>query len=273
MFAGGGIRCFWHGGFMAAAARPLDFRPRRICGVSGGALSAAAFLGDVEERLLDTMADAFGRTDRNVSWHDLDGTHGLTPHQRIYREVVDAVLASPAQEKIAAGPAFQVFVSLPSPRAPRLHAMLAGGGYEVEKAILKRPRTALARALGMRGLRIDARQAAREGRLHDLVAAAATIPPVFRIPEWDGRPVTDGGMLDQAPRPDPDGGRTLFLMTRGYARLPESGPREAYVVPSAHPAGNKIDFTDPGTLRNAWELGERDGRAWLSARTDDRSER
>ncbi|RVT82215.1 patatin-like phospholipase family protein [Rhodobacteraceae bacterium CCMM004] len=261
VFSGGGIRCFWHGGWMTTVSERWSFDPARVTGVSGGALSASAWLAGAEERLLDVMSRAFRGEDANVSWHDINDEDGLTPHQRVYREVVEEVLAPPAQKRIADGPAFQILVGRPADGAlTQLHALLSGAAYSAEKVLIARPDSEWAETLGLTGELIDARAAAREGRLVELVCAAATIPPVFRIPDWDGRPVIDGGMVDQAPSPEPDEGRTLVLLTRDYREIPDDG--RSYVIPSRHVLDGKIDFTDPDKLKAAWELGAADGRAW-----------
>ena len=96
----------------------------------------------------------------------------------------------------------------------------------------------------------------------DLVCAAATIPPIFEPPVWAGNKVIDGGMIDQAPMPDPDEGRTLVLLTRRYDKLPDVEGR-LYVAPSEEVDAEKIDFTDPALLRRTWEQGEADGRSFL----------
>jgi predicted acylesterase/phospholipase RssA len=134
---------------------------------------------------------------------------------------------------------------------------------------MSRPRSALPEALGMESELVDARQAARDGRLTDLICAAATIPPVFRIPDWDGRPACDGAMVDQIPLPDPDRGQTLLLMSRTYDNLPEDTDRLHHVTPSEKPVDGKIDFTDPDKVEKAWALGEKDGRTWLERRQQD----
>lgn len=260
VFSGGGTRCFWHGGWMKVVTGRRQLDPARVIGVSGGALSAAAWLGDVEARLRDTMIDTFSAVDRNVTWHDIDGDDGLTPHQRVYTEVIETVLDAQTQSRIADGPEFQVLLARPKGEGAiaQMHALLAGSAYEIEKRLVDRPDPRWSAAVGLREYRADARAAARQGTLQKLILAAATIPPIFRMPEWDGEPVADGGMVNQAPMPDPDKGTTLVLLTRNYRKMPEDG--NTYVTPSEPVLDGKIDFTDPRKLREAWDLGEKDGR-------------
>ncbi len=269
VFSGGGIRCFWHGGWIETVTAARALQPARIIGVSGGALSGAAWLAGREQVLFDVMSEAFSDEPQNITWHDLEGDEGLTPHQRVYRSVVEKVLDEAAQAGISEGPAFQIFLGRPPEGAlSDLAALLGGSAYELEKRLFARGTSDWSVKFGLSGERIDARAAAAEGRLADLVTAAATIPPVFSILDWDGAPVIDGGMVDQTPFPEPDRGRTLVLLTRSYSDLPYAPDRD-FVEPSEPVLDQKIDFTDPAKLKEAWRLGQQDGAAWLAARTDD----
>lgn len=260
VFAGGGTRCFWQGGFLDVVRPQLPSEPQRDCGVSGGALAAASYLAHRGHRLLQTMCDAFSGQERNVTWRALRRGKGLTPHRRIYRDVVAEVLDAEAAGRIAEGPSFQVLIASPvlggNSRAAGLLPVLL---YELELHLRSRPHLRWARAAGLEARLVDGRRAARERRLVDLVCAAAAVPPLFGDVCWEGRRVIDAGMADQAPMPDPDRGRTLILLTRGYRNLPKDAGR-VYVSPGRETPADKLDFTDPGKLRRTWDLGEADGR-------------
>jgi predicted acylesterase/phospholipase RssA len=139
--------------------------------------------------------------------------------------------------------------------------------YEAELHVVNSPHFNWAERVGLEPVLVDANAAAREGRLAELVIAAATIPPVFTPPDWDGRPVVDGGMADQAPMPDPDEGETLILLTRRYRQIPDA-PHRTYLAPSEETPADKIDFTDPGKLRDTWAQGEADARRLLDAQPE-----
>jgi hypothetical protein len=259
VFSGGGLRCFWHGGWIEAVEEQVSFAPDRVTGSSGGALSAAAWLAGREHALFDRFSRALRENDNNVSLRDLtDGKDGRSPHQRVYEAIVRDVIDDAAQARIANGPAFQISVSTPgTTAAPTLRALVGGTIYRVEQLVAATP---LERRL------IDAREAARQRRLPDLIRMAATVPPAFAHDDWDGEPVYDGGMVDKAPLPEPDEGRTLVLLTRRFKTLPQDAGegRIDYVQPSGPVlSGSKLDFTDPALLREAWDQGRRDGRAWL----------
>ena len=66
VFSGGGLRCFWQGGFMQELEKTRHYKPERITGVSGGALAGAAWLGGIEDRLLQVMCARFEEQDSNL---------------------------------------------------------------------------------------------------------------------------------------------------------------------------------------------------------------
>jgi len=260
VFSGGGTRCFWHGGFLSEIGSFEDFAPERVCGVSGGALSASSWISGNEDRCKQVMGEIFERNESNI---DLSSDNA-TPHQELYREAVQGTLPRDAIDRIAEGPQFQVQLGCPPQFIPpRLFAAICGLSYQVEQFVVGTPRLRVTRVLGLEALLVDARQAAREGRLIDLVCAAATIPPVFDIPCWDGRDVVDGGMVTKAPFPEPDEGRTLVMMTRQYRNLPES-PDKLYVTPSQEVEADKIDFTRREKIEETWAQGRADARNFLA---------
>ncbi|KAA9005294.1 patatin-like phospholipase family protein [Histidinibacterium aquaticum] len=265
VFSGGGLRCFWQGGFVDVVRDEIGLDPKRIASVSGGALSAAGFICRRGKMVLDVMMERFAEADSNIAW-DTYETDGMTPHQRIYREVVERVIDVEARQIISDGPSYQVLIGHPPShgwsKATGTAATLA---YEAELHTVSSPHMSLPEKFGVSASLVDAREAAREGTLTDLICAAATIPPVFDPPMWHGKPVIDGGMFDQAPFPDPDEGRTLIMLTRRYRNVPEAEGR-VYLPPEQACPADKIDFTDPEKLRATWACGEEDGRRWLKDR-------
>lgn len=263
VFSGGGLRCFWQGGFLTRLEQVRKFTPERVTGVSGGAMAGAAWIAGIEDRLLDVMCDAFQKRDHNLDLFAAD-EEGITPHQRIYCDVVETVLDEAAKERVANGPAFQIQIAHPpSTGHPTMTGTALAAAYEAELHIVGSPHFDWAEKMGLTSQLVDANQAARDGRLVELINAAAVIPPVFEPPLWGDRRVVDGGMADQAPLPDPDEGETLVLLTRPYKKLPDV-PGRVYVWPSEETPADKIDFTDPQKLRDTWALGEQDAEAYLN---------
>ena len=265
VFSGGGLRCFWQGGVMDVLDDHAPLKPKRITGVSGGALASVAWLGGMRDGLLNRMCAAFEDRDSNLDLFNAD-EDGITPHQRMYCRVVDEVVTDAVQRRIANGPALQILIAYPPDNA--LPATLTGtalaAAYEAELHSVGSPYFSWAEKRGLTAQLIDANAAARDGRLVDRICAAAVIPPVFEPPLWNGRRVVDGGMADQAPMPDPDDGTTLVLLTREYKRIPEH-PNRSYLFPSEETEADKIDFTDPQKLKSTWAQGRSDAEAWIKA--------
>ncbi|MEO0636009.1 MAG: patatin-like phospholipase family protein [Pseudomonadota bacterium] len=267
VFSGGGTRCFWQGGFLNTVREPLNIVPQRITGVSGGALSAASFIARNGEKVLRVMGDAFeaNARDRQVPLAIL---RGKSAHERIYRSVVAETMDVEAVDAIANGPQFHITLSVPPqwlPTAPAVY--LSFLAYKLDQTVRSNPHISLPGKLGARNVRVDARQAARDGVLVDLICAAATIPPVFSIVQWppqSGPFIMDGGTTDNAPMPHPDEGDTLVLMTRRYRRLP-ANPHCVYVEPTTPVPASKLDFTDRTKIERGWAIGQADGERFLKA--------
>lgn len=266
-FSGGGIRCFWQGGALHELQCVQEIAPSRVAAVSGGALSAATVIAGRGDQLIETFARHLARQDHNVESNlSASDVEDLTPHQRLYNDVVHDVLSQDACEAVANGPAFEVLLCRPPPFLPtKFSAALTVALYEVDKHLRSTPYGKFAKWGGARAIRVDGRQAAREGKLPELVCLAATIPPVFEIRQWQGKPVIDAGTVDNAPVPVPDEGNTLVLLTRSYRNLPER-ERCTYVFPSHETPADKIDFTDAGGLRQTYEQGRKDMRKLLRDR-------
>ncbi len=231
--------------------------------MSGGALAACCHVAGRDRALLDIMGGRFAEQEHNVAEAPLTGEKGLTPHQELYRAVVEEALNDEAVSRIADGPALQVTLARPPRRLPlKAGAFLALLLYEIDQKARSSPHMALPVTIGTKALTIDARQAARDGKLRDLVCAAAVIPPVFDLPTWEGDRVMDAGTCDNAPLPEPDEGPTLILLTRRYRNVPEREDR-LYVPPSDETPADKIDFTDREKIERTWEMGRKDGQAFL----------
>ncbi|QFU09801.1 Patatin-like phospholipase [Rhodobacteraceae bacterium THAF1] len=265
VFSGGGTRCMWQGGFMDVLRAEVPISPQRITGVSGGACTGCGFLTNRGPRVRDTFIEAFAAHDRNVPLHEpFDDETGNSPHQQIYRGIVEDCFGdTEAHGLIAEGPDFHILLARPPDYDwPKLSGAAMTLVYVADTNVRSTPHLKWAQKAGLTAELIDANAAARAGDLTDLVCAAATIPPAFDPPEWDGAPAVDAGMADQAPLPKDDAGRTLILLTKRFRNLPQED-RLTYVQPSEEVPADKIDFTDPDKLRETWAIGEEDARRFL----------
>lgn len=266
VFSGGGTRCMWQGGFIHVLNDSVPMAPKRITGVSGGACSGCGFVTHRGRQVLDIFVKAFSRIDRNLPVDELfDGEPGKSPHQQAYRDVIeDSFGDAEARRIVAEGPSLQVLIARPPDTS---WARMTGAAmtlvYVADSKIRSTPHLTWAQKAGLTEELVDANQAARDGRLTDLICAAATIPPAFDPPDWDGLPAIDAGMADQAPMPEPDEGTSLILLTKRFRNFPDI-PGRTYVQPSEEVPADKIDFTDPEKLERTWALGESDARTFLT---------
>ncbi|PZX16613.1 patatin-like phospholipase [Palleronia aestuarii] len=274
VFSGGGTRCMWQGGFIDYLRTEIPIEPKRIIGVSGGACTGCGFITKRGTRVRDTFIDRFAAHDRNIPLHEpFDGEPGRSPHQLLYRDIIEECFGDEeARKQIAEGPQFQILIARPPDDDwKRLTGAAMTLVYVADTQIRSNPHLEWAEKMGLREERVDANQAARDGTLLDLVCAAATIPPAFDPPDWDGRPAIDAGMADQAPMPVPDEGTSLILLTKRFRNLPKIEGR-TYVQPSQEVPADKIDFTDPEQVRDTWRIGEEDARNFLAELREAKSE-
>lgn len=264
-FSGGGLRCFWQGGALDVLRDRRRLEPDSVAATSGGALSAACFIACRGDDLLRVFSAHLKPQDHNFEIDGVDDdTEDLTPHQQLYRDVVEETLTDSACDQIASGPGFEVLLARP----PRFLPLGPGAAltmvlYKLDKLIRSSPHGRFAKLAGARELRIDARQAAREGLLRDLVCLAASIPPVFEIRRWKGKSVIDAGTIENAPLPETINGAALVLLTRSYRNLPKVDGR-TYIYPSEATPADKIDFTDADALERTYRQGQRDMEEILS---------
>lgn len=259
-FGGGGTRCFWQGGFLSAVSEDIGLQPRRIDAVSGGTMSAAVYVAGLAERLLDIMTDRFDRRDWNIDPEAITDNRDVLPHHSLYRDAIEETFDNAeAQQAIAEGPEFVVHLAEPIGLPGRLGAWATVCVYEFDLHWRSSPHQRYARRCGARPVAVDAREAARQGRLVDLIVAAASVPPLFPTKRWDGRTVIDGGVIDNAPPPQCRDGETgLILLTRRYRNIPERDGY-VYVCPSQEIPTDKADFSDADGVRRTWDLGCDDG--------------
>ena len=178
--------------------------------------------------------------------------------------MVDVTLDKEAIERVADGPEYEVALSVPPEQISAAPVgILYGVLYKLDQAVRSTPHLRVPRHAGLRELRVDARQAARDGKLVDLICAAATIPPVFDVPRMAGLPRAGWRDAGQGPAAERLSGRDAGPADIALSPLPEVAGR-TYAQPSSEVAADKIDFTDASKVTRTWDQGVRDGKAWLA---------
>lgn len=267
VLAGGGSRCFWHAGFWREAAEPLGLKPRQIASVSAGGALACAIVAGVAEASLGQFKEASRQNGKNVHLANLFGSERVFPHERMYRAAIHAMVDDAALARLHAGPDIRLLVGrLPWWLGPRTGMLAAAIAYNFDKRVRKlvHPRAPL--ALGFRPEVGRVRDCRTPQELADLIIASSCTPPMTPLQRWNGAWALDGGVVDNAPlcALDERPGETLVLLTRPHPRLPQR-PGFTYVQPSQPVPVSAWDYTNPDGLQATYDLGRRDGEAFVRA--------
>lgn len=274
-FAGGGNRCYWQGGFYETVAPRLDLKPVLVVGVSGGAFASLyTALGIGPE--VRPKVFAAGRGRRDFDWPALMKGKPLCPVGGLYEELLTQTFTADRLAGLQDDVTRLVSIARPPRGLPAaVAAMLGLAAYQAEKKLFQPVHPVMGRKLGFTAEYLSVSDCKTPADLVRLLMASATVPPFMPIQTIAGRPALDGGMVDNVPveplkHVEDAGGQSLVLLTRPYARLP-SIERRTYVQPSQVIPVSQFTITNPDGIRFAYDLGVRDGEAFL--RVQDRMSR
>ena len=267
VLGGGGTRCLWQSGFLHGASKRL-LSPRHIVAVSAGALSAVSYAVGNGKHVREELKRSFQSIDHNVRWGAFLNEKTIAPHLQAYRQALARAFNDSDLQKLHKGPVLSILLTRPPRLLPhKVAAILGVCAYQLDLVVRGKPHSVLAGKLGFRSAWVKANDVKTTADLCDLLIAAGCIPPIIPLQTWRQAPALDGGLMDNAPIAawEAHRGQTnqaLVLVTRRYRRLPDHRNR-VYVQPSTPIPASKLDFTDPGQIEAAYELGKRDGaRFW-----------
>ncbi|WDD95723.1 patatin-like phospholipase family protein [Burkholderia sp. FERM BP-3421] len=272
VFAGGGNRCWWQAGFWNVVQPALDVRPRVITGISAGAATACMLYTRDAQWVMRYYADVLRHNRKNVYWGNLLRSESVFPHYRIYRQALLDIYGEPFAQ-LAAAPEIRVGVSH-VPRWLGARSAVAAGliAYNIEKYVRKTLHPTLGRTLGFRPEFVRAQSCTRVEDLADLILQSSCTPPFTPVLRRQGRPVLDGGMVDNVPvgALDATPGQVLVLVTRRYPRpqmftVAHGEQQRLYVQPSSKVPISSWDYTNPSQMQHAYDLGRRDGEHFLTS--------
>jgi len=268
IFAGGGNRCVWQAGFWETVSPALKLRPKVVASVSAGACIAAMALAG---RTADSMAYMKARTGanpKNFYLENLLNGKPLFPHLGIYRQALLDLLDNDALAVLKKGPDLRVLLARPPAWAnPLIGVFLGFASYTLEKHLLHplHPQWALKAGFKAEVVPVSACQDSTE--LADLILASSCTPPVVPAMYRNGKPVLDGGLIDNVPVAAlmPHEFPALVLLTRRYPpRLLQGHRDRVYLQPSKPAPAGKWDYTNPQALQDTFDLGRRDAELLLS---------
>jgi hypothetical protein len=269
-FAGGGNRCYWQGGFYEAVASNIDLKPSLMTAVSAGSFALSYSLLGLGPKVRELVIAACGPHLRNVDFKGWRAGGTLYPVGPMYLDLLRNVLGDTELGKLQALGNIQIAVArLPRSLPPLLGVALGIGAYQLEKKLFHPVHPTLGHKLGIRQEFIGVRDLKRASDLHDLIIASGGVPPFMPVTKIGDRPAFDGGLVDNVPvQPlepiEREGGRTLVLLTRRYKKLPQVAGR-TYVQPSVPIPVKQFDIKNGEGIRQAYELGLKDGKDFAAA--------
>lgn len=270
VFAGGGNRCWWQAGFWDVIQPELNLRPRIIAGISAGAATACMLYTNESRWVMRYYAEALRENKRNAYWGNLLRGQSVFPHYRIYRQALLDIFADRFHD-LAKAPEIRIGVSH-LPRWLGARSAVAAGliAYNIEKYVRKTLHPTLGQALGFHPEFVKAQECATIDDLADLILQSSSTPPFTPILRRNGRPVLDGGMVDNVPVSalDASPGLVLVMVTRLYPRermfvVPHGEQRRIYIQPSRKVPISSWDYTSPSQMQHAYDLGRADGEDFL----------
>jgi hypothetical protein len=270
VFAGGGNRRYWQGGFYETVAPRLGLAPKLVVGASAGAFAATySLLGagpDVRRRVFDGCGPHLKNFD-TAAWRLGEP---LCPVGPLYSKLLAETIDDDALRRLNALTDLRIAVTrLPRGLPPLAGAIIGIGAYQLEKHLFRPVHPRFGRALGFRPEFISARTLAHAGEMCDALMASSGVPPFMPVTSVKGVPAFDGGLVDNVPVEPLKGiesadGRTLVLLTRIYKNLPSVHGR-IYTQPSRRIELSQFDITNPDGIKAAYELGIKDGDAFAAS--------
>lgn len=221
--AGGGNRALVQIGLLRRWWPLLEPRIAAISTVSAGSSMAVSLLTGREREATAYWLGRRAGVTRNVHWRRLLRGERPTPHTPIYRDTLRY------ERQIRYG---------------RLHPSLG-------------------RRLGFRPNVHDLRACTDPEEVVELVLASSATPPFTPIGRHGGRPLLDGGLVDNAPafvaEDTPGVRRHLVLLTRLYPEgsVGHKGNRW-YLCPSGPVPISRWEYTRPDLIEATIALGDRD---------------
>lgn len=280
VFAGGGNRCWWQGGFWDVIAPVIELQPKVISGISAGAATACMKYArpgvEGSEWILAYYNYMLRDMRRNVHWHNLmQPGQRVFPHYGMYREALLTIFDAEHLARLHQGPEIRIGVShIPRWLGARSAVVAGLVAYNIEKYGRKSLHPTLGRKLGFHPEFVRVQDCQTPEELADLLLQSASTPPFTPVLRRSGRPVLDGGMVDNVPvhaldtAPADRKQNVLVMVTRPYPRpqmftVKQGLQTRLYVQPSRPVAISSWDYTRPELMRPAYEQGREDGERFL----------
>ena len=267
VFAGGGSRCFWQAGFWEAIAPALPALPEVITATSAGSSTACHAMAGCFEDAMRFYLEAHAR---RAKYGPPRPRFSLRPDMygiKVYRAAFEQVLRPEHLARLHRGPEIRILMAKAPAWAPgALGTALGFAAYTLEKMLVQPLHPTWGQSLGFQPVVGLLNQCATAEQVADLVLASSCVPPMVPLAHWQGQPVLDGGLIDNAPLAlvKPQERPTLIVLTRRYSPDKLRGHEGlTYVQPSAPPVISKWENANPDLLLQAVKQGMADGEKFL----------
>jgi len=269
IFSGGGSRCLWQVGLWDTVSHELNLKPDIIAGVSAGAAMAGMIASGTSDIGIALIKEATAANKKNFYLSNFLKKEPVFPHYRIYRNTVLNAINPDALKRLKQGPEVRVLITNPPAYLGALSGTFVGiMAYVLEKHISHPVHPGTALKLGFKPAVAKLNDCNTSDEVADLVMCSSCTPPFLPILKYNGRISLDGGIIDNVPvsviSEDERKGKMLVLMSRIHRadRIPKI-PGRIYLQPSVTPGVSKWDYTNPGGLQSAYDLGRKDGETFV----------
>lgn len=265
VFAGGGSRCAWQGGFWSEFQRQTRIQPKMIGAVNSSALVACLLFSNTFNKAILQLKQLATGTIGNSNWANFFKGKAIFPHAQLYREIIENCIDQEALQQL-----HQFDIHIQITRLPRwlplsLGMPLGFTASRMDKYLTRSVHCQLARRIGLRPESISVQQCETTQQLLELLFASSGRPPFMPIGQYAGKPALDGSLVDNVPLNTVMSQlhkKTLVLLTQTYAKLPQL-PNRIYVQPSRPIPMASWDCTDPNRIQMTYELGVKDAQQFL----------
>ncbi len=261
---GGGIRCAWQAGFLAALESAGNLDLRAVAAVSASTAVACAVAAGRIEFALRCFKRAISGNRKNIYLSNLVRGARPFPHALIYREALLQAFDQAAVDRLRSGPDVTVLVTRTTPNLSKYTGAAVGMCVRALSSTLSGPWCdRVYRKFGFAREFIPVRNCATPSDLADLVLASSCTPPITPWYSLGGRPVLDGGLAESIPLSGlpPMQRRTLVLLTAPRKNF-VAGPNAVVAAPGQLKAAS-WDYSDADKIDELFELGIKDGKAFM----------
>jgi len=269
VFSGGGSRCMWQVGFWQSVSPELKLKPEIVAGVSAGAAMAGMIMAGTAETGLTLIKEATAANKKNFYISNFLKKEPVFPHYGIYRNTVLKTMNSEALKRFKKGPEIRVLFANPPAYLGALSGTFVGlMSYVIEKHTMHPVHPKMASKLGYKPTVVKLNECSTAEEIADVIMCSSCTPPFLPIMRYNGKISLDGGIIDNVPvsaiGEDEKRGKMLVLMSRIHRqdRIPQTSNR-LYLQPSVTPEISKWDYTNPAGLQSAYDLGRKDGDAFV----------